>query len=1190
MIKSSPADKIKTAAASWLRFESGFALVTALALMAFILLLLVSMASLIQVELYSGTTERKHFEARQNALLGLRLAMGELQRTAGPDQRVTAPANLFEENYGPVHATAAWTGVWHSREQGGRADDFLGWLVSGSESSRLDPEFPAQGPGLSEPADPNSPWTADSNDWVILLGRGSVDEPSKAVVAPLVAIEENSVESGHYAYWVGEEAIKARINLNYSPADANDLVVNTLSNIPPYTAYTRVNPEDWTGLGPDSAAPGRILSLSDLQFFDPPPENSLRQRYFHDFTTHSRGLLTNTRLGGMRSDLTHLFENDQAFIQRFGGDGPDGARPPWEFEDRYLFLPDGYEAPSFFNRGGGPNWGILKSFYQLKERISFGRIMPFFFPNDHNPSTPSAYNRSSRPFPRNRGYHIDSAVFPVLSRVQMGIGVHYHSEAVADSDEVRFFPEIRLRVLFGYYNPYDIPLMLPEASSGYSIEINFNPKIRIHIEGQNPVEFRLREVLPIDYDEDDDVNPETGILEDGTVRLSFTNIHRIGQSGANRQLMLHPGEMRYISNRGNQYYDSPGRHLSDIFGVEWDADHAIYFRPTEDGNIWIRSSVNTGATSTGPSRNNTYFGLNPTEVANLQWQGDTDDQPPVTISISYDPVNYDPDLNIGDPDPDNEGTLARTWYRVEGSTTQYFYENFQQTADFAPDLKENSFPNLIATQATPVIGGDIGYMLRTTRLPTAGDEDQPHRIFVDANLRAPNASVDVDLHSGPDYPAFISGWTGLNFYDTVDLEPEVVVDGFYADRNTGYFGSGTMGMGASPITILYHVPREPIVSLGTLQHAMLGRYTRHPNYIIGSSYALARLPLGETAQNAGRIFDWPYIINRDLWDAYYFSTIPQDIDTQDLDALIRGDEYLPNPRLSFQEPEGFNLDPDMLTDYDDPDTAQLVAAMQVIEGPFNVNSTSEKAWKAFLASNSDLQIPLFEVANFPAGAMPAGFTNESDVVFSRTPITYLGHFDTEDDDSAFWSAYRRLDDNEINELAREMVEEVRARGPFSSIADFVNRRLSGPDELRRRGALQAALDRAINSRLSEMLVGAESGADLAIGPTGDHSINPEDRPGTAGTGWITQGDVLQVLGPLLAVRSDTFTIRSYGDVVNPLTGVIEARAWCEAIVQRVATPVTVSGIPTIEELLDAPHPSGRYFRIVAFRWLNENEI
>jgi hypothetical protein len=66
-------------------------------------------------------------------------------------------------------------------------------------------------------------------------------------------------------------------------------------------------------------------------------------------------------------------------------------------------------------------------------------------------------------------------------------------------------------------------------------------------------------------------------------------------------------------------------------------------------------------------------------------------------------------------------------------------------------------------------------------------------------------------------------------------------------------------------------------------------------------------------------------------------------------------------------------------------------------------------------------------------------------------------------------------------------------------------------------------------------------------------------------------------GPLLAVRSDTFRIRAYGDTVNQIEATkTEATAYCEAIVQRGADA--------------APNSLGRRFVIVCFRWLGPEDI
>ena len=87
--------------------------------------------------------------------------------------------------------------------------------------------------------------------------------------------------------------------------------------------------------------------------------------------------------------------------------------------------------------------------------------------------------------------------------------------------------------------------------------------------------------------------------------------------------------------------------------------------------------------------------------------------------------------------------------------------------------------------------------------------------------------------------------------------------------------------------------------------------------------------------------------------------------------------------------------------------------------------------------------------------------------------------------------------------------------------------------------------------------------------------------------WLTQGDVMTALAPVLFSRSDTFLIRAYGDTLNPVTGELEGRAWCEAAAQRLPEyldPAQVEETPPA-----ALNPTnarfGRRFKIVSFRWL-----
>jgi hypothetical protein len=93
-------------------------------------------------------------------------------------------------------------------------------------------------------------------------------------------------------------------------------------------------------------------------------------------------------------------------------------------------------------------------------------------------------------------------------------------------------------------------------------------------------------------------------------------------------------------------------------------------------------------------------------------------------------------------------------------------------------------------------------------------------------------------------------------------------------------------------------------------------------------------------------------------------------------------------------------------------------------------------------------------------------------------------------------------------------------------------------------------------------------------------------------GWLTQADVLQVIGPALTTRSDTFRIRAYGEALSPDGKTVLAKAWCEAIVQRIPEYLDPTNGSTARgtELNSINQTYGRRFNVVSFRWLSQNEI
>jgi hypothetical protein len=118
-------------------------------------------------------------------------------------------------------------------------------------------------------------------------------------------------------------------------------------------------------------------------------------------------------------------------------------------------------------------------------------------------------------------------------------------------------------------------------------------------------------------------------------------------------------------------------------------------------------------------------------------------------------------------------------------------------------------------------------------------------------------------------------------------------------------------------------------------------------------------------------------------------------------------------------------------------------------------------------------------------------------------------------------------------------------------------------------------------------------------PYSDDANKPVNTA-TGVPGYLMQQDIVQAFAPIMAVRSDTFTIRTYGEVINPNTDIVQGKAWLEAVVQRTpeyidqkhsdlnsmgdATPVTGLTAGSDNKLF------GRRFNIISLRWLSPDEL
>ena len=346
------------------------------------------------------------------------------------------------------------------------------------------------------------------------------------------------------------------------------------------------------------------------------------------------------------------------------------------------------------------------------------------------------------------------------------------------------------------------------------------------------------------------------------------------------------------------------------------------------------------------------------------------------------------------------------------------------------------------------------------------------------------------------------------------------------------------------------------------------------------------------------LVDISYEVNERLWDSFFFSTIAPaysggSASTADaafpLSEIAHGSTPLPNPRMVFL-PRAGDVSLSKIKSASNGKPAEAIASRIAVAGAFNVNSTSKSAWKAQLASMADAEFPVVSTSGID-------WQENSDLRLSgsRVVIDSSGYHKAGSGAAPqFWQSYRAMDGTELDNLATEIVKEVRARGPFLSLAAFVNRdpKSSDPNH-QRKGALQAALDRTLNQNLPSSVGETTEPLAGALGANDVISSSAPENQSVGHAGYAMQGDLLDSLGPVIQVRSDYFRIRAVGEALSKDGKNVIARAVCEAFVQR--TAAYLDGSDSAETTpADLKNPvnqtMGRKFEIVSFRWLGPTEI
>jgi type II secretory pathway pseudopilin PulG len=1150
----------------------GFALISTILLMALLAVIAVGFLSLSAVTLRSSQHDTAMSQARANARTALMIAIGELQKEQGPDKRINAPASQMTGAQQPVAGRNHWVGVYDSWDSTSTANvlrppapNFRRWLVSGSPDVTKNIEAPKNAS------------TAD-----VVLWQGVDPSGVDRVSAPLVDISPSghSSHAGAYAWWVGDENSKALVKRQADPAAADLAKAMSGVQAPETVAFHKhpvfVLPDK--KLARNDAKLDKIASYETIDLLGLDPAAAAKS--FHDLTPYSMGVHTDVARGGLKRDLSLYLDHpiNQPLAVKLPNERrlyPGGItwEELWLFHNVWRAL----EAPhpSLQSKTGGN----LANTRILMTKPGLG------------PASIDAFE--SDPFALYKA--------PIWIRMQYLNSVWTERNA---TDPNLFDLYIVTDGVATFWNPYDVPIALhPDAYMSLKI---FGLPYRFRLLNSSGTELATMHYRSAVHSTDTNSHQMSFLL--GTAPESSI-LYKNNLRGTPDPIVLMPGEVLIVSPGLTSVTPEKdtfqGMRISRSYRVRAGWNHAR-------GNCVRMTSL-----------------AEPTQPLRMQ----------VTPNDQFQLSKYSLINSTMSYGADNVGIKAHEPWRTELGGRS-FQTLLTQTANASSSYYSNIFPTTnttlpsLAAMSGP--GGKHPVMLLSHQMKTEENPTASLRMHRPANNR--NSIVNINQSS----PA--------SLHRILALSPsEIKVDGLngYLDSkmiqlstnqiNRGLFGGSYTDHSRGQDTVVaVSVPREPPLSLGAFQHAIASGVTRRytpidpvnaalspengstPNFhrMISNSHAFPVIAPNETQSTSYR--DHSYHVNRMLWDSWFLSTIAQAQAPHHSNKLTAREVYeyfisetapipLPNGRMKSWKGYGENTVEDVFDRSEGPH--ELASAKMMIEGAFNVNSTSVEAWKALFSSLENAFVPVSRGTNSPGTVTP----HKTELVTVPSLLTPYGNDTAQLDKASFesaatataeepaqWRGNRKLNPTEIKDLAEAMVEEVKSRGPFLSMADFVNRRPSTDRPLALRGPLQAALDKTVNKQIFD------AANRVGTAPANVNYEFPEaaQLPKSMTTpGHVLQADMLTAIGPQLTVRSDTFRIRAYGEA-HDKNGRVTAKAWCEAVVQRVPAYVDAidppyaadAPVPDPEPRLVPPLGSqankqfGRRIDLISFRWLHESEV
>jgi hypothetical protein len=1186
---------------------NGFALVASLMMMVLLVILGVGLLTLSAIELRKAGNEENQAIARANARLALLLALNQLQVELGPDQRVSAPAALVTDAKQPH-----WTGVWSSRHEDGASlwvrDPATGSLRDRRNEGAWEAKKQARAWLVSGNGDPS---VVPVNSLELVGTASAGDQPEARVRVPMLDVAGGAAPGGRLAWWTGDLGQRANLAVADVHADRQP-DPDSPANGGYYRLLASQQADAAVMAEPLDLAPPARAKLASAATLTLAKEAAWTRAHFHDFTVHSAGVLADPREGGLKRDLTAFFASNG----RLAAAGPLAGLSD---DESLLATAQGSRLAL-----AGPRFGVLRDWVRKAPGFAGRNVASVVPPVDASGGRRSKEFGFCNELPVKLKGAAGASLQPVLVEASafMQISVFIDRKERTTNGEVPIF---QMR----QHNYPRVVLWNP-----YNVELTMQPAIMM-IQGNGRQEVWTKDAL---YD---NTGRETGGTRD-TQWLFFEGGRSTSFGGSITesagyndpymgsyyysvpQTSFAPGECLVFSPKKSAEYDGlsayrPGAydlsknelscevapHVSRSYYVSAaDIGGGMKFRPfsfwfdvtpgwSRDGRMGIENQsddtrvVMKALTGTGPVTFERFDALPQLAYVSGSLQYGAGREPRIAWNRK-DPMTVEL-LDKARPVPTVEPNVRTR----DGLRLRWFTEHTSNRLNAGALANSTRFfeEALLATW-----NPRAGYAVRSPwenlggSLPTTGSAGGPW--FFGAYTR--------DLYDGA------VSWTGQ-------------VPRFSQGRNHGNpFGPPQEGQDRH---VAFELPRAEtgVLSLGQLQHAKLSEFVWHPSFAIGNSLADPRLGLtgldrtvpaspstaedklagfhrnaigwsNDTQRAKGRdewadtgramlqglpdsnqvVYDLSFEANHALWDRYFLSTG----DAAAKAAFLTDPQArpLPNGRMRLAAGVAAPADPAVLADF------HRTAYHLMVAGAFNVNSTRVEAWKAMLAATRALGP---ETTAFPR--------------LVKAAADPLGAGDSVKSDEA-WAGNRTLSDEEIGRLAEAIVAEVKLRGPFLSLADFVNRRLRN-DPTGHCGALQAAIDRAGLNAVFETEYPLDNEQSLRDYKHPDNiadstRLEQTLKPSTVAwgaPGFLTQGDLLQVLGPVVSARSDSFVIRAYGEATGP-RGKVLARAWCEAVVQRTPEPVTAdaSGINPAKAGLDGDF--GRRFAVSSFRWLRPEEI